>query len=592
MNNGTRFAMRKLLKEKWLMLFWIVLSLITAIIPSILVYLNKMSIDNISKLQSDNSILNICVKIIIYIYIINIFNYVIELINNFIYSKIKRNINFNLQHELYKKLSIIPFNNYDDNEFYNKVRLAGQAIQKNGVDIVKYIVELFKNFITIVTLIGLLLSINKALPLILLGSTIPGIVVLFIAKNLRYKVDEQNSEDSRKCSYLSGLFMSKPYLKEMNIFKFDKYVLNKWSSLFKKIMKKELKVEMFESVGQFGGVFVLESISVIFSVFLLYKISKSLISIGDFVSLTSAIIAVQTSIAMMGSSIGEIFEINLYNKAFLQILNYELTDSNMDSLKIDEVKKIEFKEVSFKYPNSEKYVLKKINLVINKGDTIAIVGENGSGKSTLVNLILGLYDNYEGEILINGVNMKKIEKNSYINNISVILQEFIRYNLSLRENISLSNVSKVDNDEQIISNIKNVGFFNKFDKFKYGLETYLTKEYKDGEELSGGQWQKIAIARGVFKESNVIILDEPTAALDPLSELEIFNLFKDVSRRKTAITISHRLGITRYSNKIFVLENGIIIENGTHNELFKLKSKYYELYSSQSGWYKKENVIV
>lgn len=590
MNNGMKFAVKQLLKEKWLMLFWLFFSLVGSFIPAITVYLNKLTIDNISNVKSDNRLIKICIILLVTMYLVNIINCLIDSINDFIFFKIKRNINYSLQKELYRKLSDIPFYNYENSKFYDKVKLAQEAIQRNGIDTIKYMVEAFKNIISILALLGILININVLLPLVLLGSTIPGIVILFITKNLRYKVDKENSEDVRKYSYISSLFMNKPYLKEMNIFQYNNYALDKWSSLFKSIMKKELKIDILQSIGQFIGVFLLEGISVIFSIFLLYKISRGVLSIGDFVSLTTAITTVQAAIAMIGSNMGEIFEISIYNKAFIEILNYDNVDKSTKGITIDDIKTIEFRNVSFKYPNSEKYILNRMNLIINKGDKVAIVGENGAGKSTLVNLILGLYEGYEGDILVNNINLKDIKIDSYIKHISVILQDFIKYSLTLRENISLSNISKINNNKEITDNLIKIGLHNKVKNFDSGLETYLTKEYENGEELSGGQWQKIAIGRGVFKDSNIVILDEPTSALDPLSELEVFELFKFLSDKKTTITISHRLGITRYSNKIIVLENGRVIESGTHSELINLGKRYYELYSAQAGWYEDEKV--
>ena len=573
-------------KEKWLIIIWIIISIISSLIPTALIYLNKISIDNISKLNSNRSVLELCIFVITVMFLLKLLSSLLTFVIDYIYSKIKKNINYSLQKKLYEKLINISFNNYENNEFYNKIKLAGEAINRNGIDVLKYIVEILKNIISIMTLISLLFTINKILPVALLGSTIPGIVILFISKSLRYKIYKNYSEDMRKYSFLSSLFMNKPYLKEMIIFRFDRYALEKWSKLFKSVMKKDLKSDLFEGIGRFIGIFILESISTIFSIFLIYQIANKGISIGDFVSLTTAIVTVQSSIAMIGSNLGGIFEINLYNKAFLEILNYEVGNNEQNGIEIKEIEKIEFRNVSFNYDNCEKYVLNNINLIINKGDKIALVGENGSGKSTIVNLILGLYDNYDGKILINDIDIEEINKTSYIKNISVILQDFNKYSLSLRENIGVSNVNEINDDNKVVENIKNIGLYNKLRTFNTGLETYLTKQYKDGEELSGGEWQKIAIGRGIFKNSNIVILDEPTSALDPLSELEVFKLFEDLSNNKTTITISHRLGITRYSNKIIVMEKGKIIEIGTHKELINLGEKYFKLYTSQSNWYK------
>ncbi len=245
---------------------------------------------------------------------------------------------------------------------------------------------------------------------------------------------------------------------------------------------------------------------------------------------------------------------------------------------------IEFKNVSFKYPHSDNYVLKDINLKFNPFEKMAIVGENGSGKTTFIKLLCRLYDPTDGEILLNGVNIKKYDYHQYMDLFSVVFQDFKLLSFQLGENVSTA--INYDHD-LVIDSLTKAGFKNRLDTFENGLDTYLYKDISEkGINVSGGEAQKIAIARALYKKTAFIILDEPTAALDPLAEEEIYSKFKEIVGDKTAIYISHRLSSCRFCQDIVVFHDGKIIQRGNHNELLDDENgKYHELWTAQAQYY-------
>lgn len=244
----------------------------------------------------------------------------------------------------------------------------------------------------------------------------------------------------------------------------------------------------------------------------------------------------------------------------------------------------EFKNVSFKYPNSEKYVLKNINLKLNFKKKLALVGQNGSGKSTLIKLLVRLYDPSEGEILLNGINIKEYSYNEYIKIFSVVFQDFKLLSFTTGQNISVSDVYNKEIAKDALIKTGMEKFYH-----KHGLQTYLYQNFEtDGIEISGGEAQKIAMARAIYHKGEIFILDEPTAALDPISEAEIYKHFDGITLNNTAVYISHRLSSCKFCDNIAVMENGSIIQYGSHNELVsETNGKYYELWNAQAKYYKK-----
>ena len=244
----------------------------------------------------------------------------------------------------------------------------------------------------------------------------------------------------------------------------------------------------------------------------------------------------------------------------------------------------EFCNVSFRYPSSDLYALKNINLKFKAGERLAVVGENGSGKTTFIKLMCRLYDPIEGEIKLNGIDIRKYNYEEYLSIFSVVFQDFKLFSFSLGQNIAAMSEY---NAEKVCDCLQKSGFENRLTAMPMGLETYLYKDFdKEGIEISGGEAQKIAFARALYKDAPFIILDEPTAALDPISEYEIYTRFNEIAKDKTTIFISHRLASCRFCDKIAVFDHGSIVQFDSHDELLKNKTgKYSELWNSQAQYY-------
>lgn len=409
----------------------------------------------------------------------------------------------------------------------------------------------------------------------------------FIARLIRgkefYSLKQIQAKKNRRLGYLWSLFNNKQSVKEMRVMGFGNYITEKWI---------ETRDEVNEELWQYN---IKDSKSLLFcdalkivgyglSIFLaLLLVLNGSISIGVFGACIAAFKAVQEATKSFLIDLGTMPEKVAFANDYFEFL--DLTEELNGKTVFPGFKnKITISNLSFKYPNSESYALNNISLTIQKGEKIVILGVNGSGKTTLSKLILGLYPSEKGEIYYDSILLDEIERESFYQHVSAISQNFVEYSLTLRENVAISNLEKISDNLIITDTIKNVGLGELLNS-NDGLEMQMGREF-GGAELSGGQWQKLAIARGLFKPSEFIILDEPTSALDPIIETEILKQFIEIAKNKTAIIISHRVGLCKLADKIIVMKDGQICEIGTHSSLINNNGEYKKLYTSQEQWYR------
>lgn len=479
------------------------------------------------------------------------------------------------------KLPLISFENVD------VLNLQNRAKECAGREILSQIYMSSTVFITSGISVISTISVLAAYNIWFVPISILSVLPYFIARILRgkefYSLKKAQAKKIRRLDYLWGLFHNKQAIKEMRVMGFGDYLAQKWVET-----RDEVNEELWQQNIKDGkSMLFCDTLKIIgygLSILLsLLLVVNGHISIGVFGACIAAFKSMQESTKSFLIDLGNMPEKIAFANDYFKFL--DLPEDQNGMMSIDGIKNGVFlSNVSFAYPNSNDYALKNISLTIHKGEKIVILGVNGSGKTTLSKIILDIYPPSQGEVRYDNILSSDIDKNSLYTYISVIPQNFVSYSLTLRENIAISDLRHLQDDLLIKHSLASSGLQSLLSEVG-GLDEQLGREF-GGKELSGGQWQKIAIARGLFKTSELIILDEPTSALDPMLETEILQQFIEIARNKTAVIISHRVGLCKLADRIIVMKDGQICEMGTHYDLIEKDGEYRRLYTTQEQWYR------
>lgn len=500
-------------------------------------------------------------------------------------------IRYNFIHMLSEKSMTMDFPYTEDPETLNDINIAMRTVQSpmNGVGIV--ILKLFSILGSIIGFIGFIAIIFKLSPIILIILIITVIISYLImvkAKNYERSRKDDLSKEERQIYYSSSTLSDFQYGKDIRVYGLKDILLTKKDDSSQRLLNiiGDVQSYIFKASILDGILFFIREI-IIYS-YLIYRVVYEGLSIGDFVMYSVAMNSFATWMDTTMKDISTIRIQSLYISDFREFLNKKEPEIGLNPIKIPDCEKyeIEFDNISFKYPNSDKYVFKDFSLKINQGERLAIVGINGAGKTTLVKLLTRLYKPNSGVIRINGININDFELEEYIDLISVVFQDVKIFPFNIRENITFNHVSDEDKLKVVI---EKSGIKEKIDSLEKGVETNMLKILdEEGIELSGGENQKLAIARALYKNGKILIMDEPTASLDALAEYKLYQSFDDLISDRTAIYISHRLSSTRFCDKIAFIENGELKELGTHDELMNLGKLYRNMFDIQSRYYKEE----
>lgn len=493
--------------------------------------------------------------------------------------------------KIIRKSAVLTLSQLEDSEFYDKLERARQ--QTTGrVGLMSNVLTQAQDLIVIVSLITGVVAFEPWLIILLIVSIIPTILNEVKFSGTSYSLARSWTQERRELDYLRYAGASDITAKEVKLFGLASYIAQRFKALSQQYYIESKKLARQRAA--WGSFFNIIGTSAYYGAYVLIilRTVAGALTLGDLTFLSGSFNRLRNRLQGLFTRFTAITERALYLQDYFEFLdlNPEGPGSEIKSVKkrlLPEVinQGFEFRDVGFKYPNSEKWVLRNINFKIDVGEKLALVGENGAGKTTLIKLLLLFYAPTEGQIFLDGVPIQEYDSTDYHSRFGVIFQDYVKYDLTLRENIAVGKIAALDDQTRIDSAADKSLAKEVIDELPLGIDQQLGRRFRDGKDLSGGQWQKVAMARAYMKDADVLILDEPTSSLDARAESETFKRFIGLTKGKTAVIISHRFSTVRIADRVLVLKDGGVLEIGTHAELMENKQLYSELFNLQAEGY-------
>lgn len=469
---------------------------------------------------------------------------------------------------------------FEDPEVHNAIRLAMQEVNMRPLSALIQALTFLQTLLTLASLAALLMVLGGMVLLLMVAAAIPLGWVSFKFNKASLDVDVAFTESARTQSYLASTMVSDQSAKELRVFPITQHLMDQWQihhHLYRQAFVKLVRNRTFAHS-------ITSLLSTLFSaggtLLILQRVMERAITVGDFTFLTGGLIQVQGQFTALAGFFAKSHENMLYMKHFFDFLDLQNQDPDQGNIWNEPIEDIEFDEVCFAYPMTHRTVLHKVSFRIKRGDLLAIVGENGAGKSTLIKLLTCLYKPTSGTIRFNGKDIRPFSTQTLQHHISVLFQDFGQYHISAAENIQAGSNGNLQNVQKAAERSGAYGFLKTLPR---GLENTLGRTFKGGVQLSGGQWQRIALARLYHKPASLWILDEPTSALDVHAESEILHGLQTEKNQRITVLITHRMNTARHANHILVLEQGQIVESGNHSELMGTEGRYAAMYNTQAA---------
>ncbi len=484
---------------------------------------------------------------------------------------------------------------FEDSEFYDKMRQASDESIYKPLQIISQLFDFVKTLVTLISMLALLLSLAWWLAIVALLLPIPSFVSSSRYGWRGYQKMRRENPERRRMLYLFRLMTFDTYNKEIKLFNLGNFFLKQYEELAEIFYQENKKIVL----GRYLAGFAWGSLSILANsaiyIYVAFKAVARAISVGSLTMYAQAAMQVGSSFQGVLNDLSGIYENNLFVSTLYEFLEYQpriVSPKEPVVLSFDPASpglSIEFRDVSFTYPGKDpatQAALRHVSFTIRAGEAVALVGRNGAGKTTIVKLLTRLYDPDEGQILVGGRDIREYDINDLRRVIGVIFQDYVTYYMSARENIGVGRIDDIEDMDLVERAAWKSGANAVITKLPDGYRTMLGRWFKDGFQLSGGEWQKVALARAFMRDAPILILDEPTSSLDAQAEYEIFTKFRLLTEGKTAVFISHRFSTVRLADRIFVIENGVLQESGSHYELIALNGRYAELFNIQAEAYR------
>lgn len=568
-------------------------TLLQAIIPAASIYTTKLLIDGVTEGIRHNNLINSYLHLIIILTILQMALSIASYLSSSFAAACKQLLQdattYRVQHMIMAHASTLDLTFFEQSEFYNKLQTAQHEAGYRPINMVSGAFDLIRSMLTFLTMITLLIRLQWFIALIVLLTPIPALIAETRYGWKSFQLTERQAHARRITLYLTHLLTTDLFYKEIKVFQLGNFFLNRFKALVTHFCEENQSLLIKRSfIGSLWGMLtVLASTGSFLYVAILALFS--IITIGDLTLYAQAVASLQNNFQSMLKGIGSLYEDNLYLGALFDLLAlrpFIANPSSPVSLELPFKEGIEFRNVTFQYTGAKEPTLYNISFSLKPGQTMALVGSNGAGKTTLVKLLTRLYDPQEGQILVNGRDIRDYAIDELRATIGVIFQDYVRYHLTVQENIGVGKLTQLTDLKLVEQAAAKGGADDLIARLPNGYDTVLGRWFEKGHELSGGEWQKIALSRAFMRDAQILILDEPTASLDAKAEYDLFLRIREITRGHTAIFISHRFSTVRLADHILVLENGKVIEYGNHEELLAAKGHYAELFDLQAASYR------
>ena len=589
----------------WILIAMVAVSLLTGILPVVGSIISKEILNELQSVISQNAVASVSGKSLdiafigsaamfwlIFFFIHKILTNVVGRLNTAVTRIAGEKVVRYVRIQIMEKAKELDLASFDLPEFYEKLENANREAGIRPITVMSSTFDAISKFISLISYVIVIVTAPGMwwIAPIMIVISIPTAVVNFTFRRKTFDYMRRRSKDRRQMNYYSDIMVDKNLVKEIRMYDLADTFKDEFDSVFSRYYKGLRRLIVRENAWQIGLTVLGSAANCVFFAVIAMMVFDGRIQIGDYSLYTGALTSIASTVSALISVSAQVYEGTLFIDNLIAFMKEEpsVVPSVPTPVTVESGKPhtIEFRNVSFAYPGTDKKVIKNINLTIRPGETAVLVGLNGAGKTTFIKLLTRLYDPTEGQILLDGRDIKEYDTKTLYSIFGIIFQDFGKYAFSVEDNIRFGDIHRDADKETIRRAAADAGAEDFISRLPREFDTPLMRYFEpDGIELSIGQWQKLSIARAFYSRSDILILDEPTASLDPLAEQEIFNQFDTLRQDKTTIFVSHRLSSATVASKIIVLEYGELVEEGTHKELMAKRGKYYELFTTQASRY-------
>ena len=581
--------------KPWILFYMVFMAIWNGVTPVISTFISGELLNELANAYvsattgGENLFRNVITLLILrfsYNFITGVVSRISNILNNIASELVVNHVNLKIMY----KAREVDLASFDDPEFYERFENAKREAGSRPIHILNNNFTIISTVISMFSFIVILGAVIPWAPVVIIITSVPTAIINFSYRKKNFWYVRHHSKERRQMSYYSELMTNKDMVKEIRLFNLSDLFISRYQETFLRYFGGLRKLFVGEGLWNIAMTLITTTINCILFVVIAQGVANGSYEVGYYSIYTGALGSIAGGIGTIIGTTASIYEGTLFIDNLIRFMNEKRTivPSLPEPRRIQHHTghTIELKNVSFSYPGTERKVINNVNLKLEPGDTCVLVGLNGAGKTTLIKLLTRLYDPTEGEILLDGHNIKEYAVEDLYSMFGIIFQDFGKYAVNVRENIKFGQLEREYDEENIVTAAQQSSADIFIDNLPDKYDTPLMRFFEEnGIELSIGQWQKLSIARAFYSDSDIIILDEPTASLDAIAEQEIYNQFDRLRKDKTTIFVSHRLSSATVANKIVVLEYGEVVEIGNHSELMKKRGKYYELFTTQAKRY-------